>query len=211
MAGDWVSVVSLIFPLLACLSNAQDFYPGPSYGNVWSPGSAGATGRSMSGAGTQVFRPPFPASYPTHGPQAPASPRPVFTPRYSTLRPTSKPQAHATLRPVVTPRYPTGRPTSRPQFPASPRPGFGATKVVPEPVKTEVVTPRPVRPDSVKAFCGENSVQVEAQMDLFGIGQVIQPSDITLGGCGPTGQDGSAQVLVFETELQGCGSTLTVR
>ncbi|KAJ8401553.1 hypothetical protein AAFF_G00378700 [Aldrovandia affinis] len=47
-------------------------------------------------------------------------------------------------------------------------------------------------------------------MDLFGSGQLIQPSDITLGGCWPTGEDGSAQVLVFETELQGCGSTLTI-
>ncbi|KAJ8396748.1 hypothetical protein AAFF_G00013470 [Aldrovandia affinis] len=45
-------------------------------------------------------------------------------------------------------------------------------------------------------------------MDLFGIRPLIQPSDITLGGCWPTGQDGSAQVLVFETGLQDCGSTL---
>ncbi|KAJ8415518.1 hypothetical protein AAFF_G00424980 [Aldrovandia affinis] len=47
-------------------------------------------------------------------------------------------------------------------------------------------------------------------MDLLGIGQLIQPSDITLGGCWPIGQDSSAEVLVFETELQGCGSTLTM-
>ncbi|KAJ8384571.1 hypothetical protein AAFF_G00201040 [Aldrovandia affinis] len=63
---------------------------------------------------------------------------------------------------------------------------------------------------ALKAFCGEGSVIVEAQMDLLGIGQLIQPSEITLGGCWPTGQDDSAQVLVFETELQGCGSALTM-
>ncbi|XP_036411220.1 zona pellucida sperm-binding protein 3-like [Megalops cyprinoides] len=45
-------------------------------------------------------------------------------------------------------------------------------------------------------------------MDLFGIGQLIDPADLTLGGCGSTGLDSTASVVVFETELQGCGSTL---
>ncbi|KAJ8414116.1 hypothetical protein AAFF_G00067140 [Aldrovandia affinis] len=141
----------------------------------------------MSVAGAKTFTPQYPATRPTLWPQTPASPRPDFTAL-----------------------YPVTCPTLRLQAPASARPGFGASQVVPKPVKTAVVTPRPVRPDSVKVFCGERSVQVEAQMDLLGIGQVIQLSDITLGGCGPTGQDSSAQVLVFEIELQGCGSTLTM-
>ncbi|KAJ8249099.1 hypothetical protein GJAV_G00231160 [Gymnothorax javanicus] len=47
-------------------------------------------------------------------------------------------------------------------------------------------------------------------MDLLGIGQLIQASDITLGGCGPVGQDGSNQVLVFETALHSCGSVLAM-
>ncbi|KAI1901159.1 hypothetical protein AGOR_G00057320 [Albula goreensis] len=68
--------------------------------------------------------------------------------------------------------------------------------------------PSPVRPNTVRAFCGESSIQVEAQMDLLDIGQLIQPSDLTLGGCGAVGVDQSAQVLVFEAELQGCGSRL---
>ncbi|KAJ8249100.1 hypothetical protein GJAV_G00231170 [Gymnothorax javanicus] len=51
---------------------------------------------------------------------------------------------------------------------------------------------------------------MEVDMDLLGIGQLIQASDITLGGCGPVGQDGSNQVLVFETELHSCGSVLAM-
>jgi hypothetical protein len=31
-----------------------------------------------------------------------------------------------------------------------------------------------------------------------------------LGGCAVTGEDASAQVLIFVTELHECGSTLTV-
>ncbi|KAJ8337282.1 hypothetical protein SKAU_G00385020 [Synaphobranchus kaupii] len=46
-------------------------------------------------------------------------------------------------------------------------------------------------------------------MDLLGIGHLIQPSDINLGGCGPVGQHGS-EVLLFETELHGCGSVLAM-
>ncbi|KAL4575682.1 ZP3 protein-like, partial [Arapaima gigas] len=44
----------------------------------------------------------------------------------------------------------------------------------------------------------------------FGIGQLIDPSEITLGGCPVTGLDASAKVLIFESQLQDCGSTLTM-
>ncbi len=69
----------------------------------------------------------------------------------------------------------------------------------------------PPAADSISAVCGENYVQVEAKKDLLGIGTPIQAADISLGGCPPTGEDAEAQVLVFESELHGCGSQLLVR
>lgn len=69
----------------------------------------------------------------------------------------------------------------------------------------------PTAADSVGAVCGENSVRVEAKKDLLGIGKPVQAADVTLGGCPATGEDLEAQVLVFESELHGCGSQLLVR
>ncbi|XP_039989946.1 zona pellucida sperm-binding protein 3-like [Xiphias gladius] len=66
----------------------------------------------------------------------------------------------------------------------------------------------PTAADSVSAFCGDNSVRVEAKKDLLGIGKPVLPADLTLGGCPATGEDPEAQVLVFESDLQGCGSQL---
>ncbi|XP_071763610.2 zona pellucida sperm-binding protein 3-like [Centroberyx gerrardi] len=66
----------------------------------------------------------------------------------------------------------------------------------------------PVPADSVTVQCGENSVRVEAKKDLLGIGKPILPSDITLGGCGATGEDAEGQALIFESELHGCGSQM---
>ncbi|KAJ8344163.1 hypothetical protein SKAU_G00314920 [Synaphobranchus kaupii] len=60
----------------------------------------------------------------------------------------------------------------------------------------------------VKANCGETLLQVEVDVILLSNGQLIQPFEITLGGCGPVGQDKSDWRLHFETELHGCGSTL---
>ncbi|KAF3843901.1 hypothetical protein F7725_015949 [Dissostichus mawsoni] len=62
--------------------------------------------------------------------------------------------------------------------------------------------------DSVSAVCGENSVRVEAKKDLLGIGKPVRAAEVTLGGCPATGED--AQVLVFESELHGCGSELVM-
>ncbi|CAJ1055924.1 zona pellucida sperm-binding protein 3-like [Xyrichtys novacula] len=45
-------------------------------------------------------------------------------------------------------------------------------------------------------------------MDLLGIGKPVRTEDVTLGGCPATGEDPEAQVLVFESELHGCGSQL---
>ncbi|KAM7397328.1 hypothetical protein PAMP_020311 [Pampus punctatissimus] len=66
----------------------------------------------------------------------------------------------------------------------------------------------PLAADSVSAVCGENSVRVEAKKDLLGIGKPVQAADVTLGGCPASGEDQEAQVLVFESELHGCGSQL---
>ncbi|XP_010787806.1 zona pellucida sperm-binding protein 3-like [Notothenia coriiceps] len=66
----------------------------------------------------------------------------------------------------------------------------------------------PVAFDSVSAVCGANSVRVEAKKDLLGIGKPVRAAEVTLGGCPATGED--AQVLVFESELHGCGSELVI-
>ena len=42
-----------------------------------------------------------------------------------------------------------------------------------------------------------------------GNGQLIRPSDLTLGGC--PALHAANRILHFQTTLQGCGSTLTVR
>uniref|UniRef100_A0A4W5RL01 Zona pellucida sperm-binding protein 3 n=1 Tax=Hucho hucho TaxID=62062 RepID=A0A4W5RL01_9TELE len=70
--------------------------------------------------------------------------------------------------------------------------------------------PLPVPANSVAVQCGVNAARVEVKRDLLGIGQLIHPADLTLGGCVVTGEDASAQVLFFDTELHGCGSTLTM-
>ncbi|KAL0197770.1 hypothetical protein M9458_006310, partial [Cirrhinus mrigala] len=66
----------------------------------------------------------------------------------------------------------------------------------------------PVPANSVAAQCAENSVYVEVMEDFFGTGTPLKSSAFTLGGCAATGEDPSAQVLIFESELQGCGSTV---
>ncbi|KAJ8342382.1 hypothetical protein SKAU_G00323100 [Synaphobranchus kaupii] len=82
---------------------------------------------------------------------------------------------------------------------------FGAISIG-DPKGTTAVVTAPPNPDSVTIQCGEDSIQLNVDVDLLGIGNLIQPSDITLGSCGPAGQDHSH--LLFETELHGCDSTL---
>ncbi|XP_067302699.1 zona pellucida sperm-binding protein 3-like [Pseudorasbora parva] len=67
--------------------------------------------------------------------------------------------------------------------------------------------PHPVPANSVAAQCGENSVYVEVMKDFFGTGHLLLSSAFTLGGCTATGEDPSAQVLIFESDLHGCSST----
>ncbi|XP_066578599.1 zona pellucida sperm-binding protein 3 [Amia ocellicauda] len=61
----------------------------------------------------------------------------------------------------------------------------------------------------VSALCGETNIQVSVKRDLFGTGQLIQASDVQLGGCLVDTEDDLAQILFFQSELQGCGSVLS--
>uniref|UniRef100_A0A672LM80 Zona pellucida sperm-binding protein 3 n=1 Tax=Sinocyclocheilus grahami TaxID=75366 RepID=A0A672LM80_SINGR len=61
-----------------------------------------------------------------------------------------------------------------------------------------------------QAQCGENFVHVEVKKDFFGIGQLVNPLFLTLGGCAAVGENPEAEVIVFEYELQTCGSSLVM-
>lgn len=68
----------------------------------------------------------------------------------------------------------------------------------------------PVPATTVAVQCRERNAYVEVKKDMFGIGQFINPADLTLGTCGAIGEDTAAQVLIFESELHECGSTSVV-
>ena len=72
-----------------------------------------------------------------------------------------------------------------------------------------------IRPPShsnkgVMVQCGPNSIRVEVKQDLFGTGRPIKTEELNLGGCMATGEDVNSQVVIFESDLQRCGSVLTV-
>ncbi|XP_077373870.1 zona pellucida sperm-binding protein 3-like isoform X2 [Festucalex cinctus] len=62
--------------------------------------------------------------------------------------------------------------------------------------------------DSVLVFCQENAIRVEVKRDLLGVGRLVKAADVTLGGCPAVGGDARDHVLIFESELHGCGSRL---
>ncbi|XP_076853188.1 zona pellucida sperm-binding protein 3-like [Brachyhypopomus gauderio] len=68
----------------------------------------------------------------------------------------------------------------------------------------------PVPTASVAAECGETGIHVEVKKDLFGTGELINPSEITLGNCAVSGEDRAAQVLIFQSALQACNSTTSM-
>lgn len=68
----------------------------------------------------------------------------------------------------------------------------------------------PVVSNRVAVRCGESKIQVEVSQDMLGLGTLINPDEITLGGCPVTEVDDDARVLIFESELHNCGSTLEV-
>ncbi|XP_041718832.2 zona pellucida sperm-binding protein 3 [Coregonus clupeaformis] len=77
-------------------------------------------------------------------------------------------------------------------------------------VPVEFELKNPVSATSVAVQCGEDMVRVEVKQDFLGNGQLIRPSDLTLGGCTSTEFDHADQRLLFESELQECRSTLTI-
>lgn len=58
--------------------------------------------------------------------------------------------------------------------------------------------------------CGTNMVKIEVMQDLWGNGNLIQEDDLTLGGCSFTEIDRSANVIIFESKLELCGSEKSV-
>uniref|UniRef100_A0A672FJJ0 Zona pellucida sperm-binding protein 3 n=1 Tax=Salarias fasciatus TaxID=181472 RepID=A0A672FJJ0_SALFA len=78
----------------------------------------------------------------------------------------------------------------------------------PSKVQLEFEQRVPVPADSVSVHCGEGKVTVEVKQNFLGNGQLIHPTDLTLGGC--PAADTTAHVLQFQTELHGCGSTMTM-
>ncbi|XP_017551863.1 zona pellucida sperm-binding protein 3-like [Pygocentrus nattereri] len=76
------------------------------------------------------------------------------------------------------------------------------------PVDFDLQQPAPA--NSVAAACGESVVLVEVKQNLFGTGHLVNSSSLTLGGCAAVGQDSEAQVLIFQSELQACGSMLSM-
>ncbi|XP_062246871.1 zona pellucida sperm-binding protein 3-like [Platichthys flesus] len=68
----------------------------------------------------------------------------------------------------------------------------------------------PVAAATVAVECRERDAIVEVKKDLFGIGQLINPADLTLGSCPAVGEDQAAQVLIFQSDLSDCGSSLAL-
>ncbi|TNN00844.1 hypothetical protein fugu_012090 [Takifugu bimaculatus] len=65
----------------------------------------------------------------------------------------------------------------------------------------------PVAASTVAVECRERDARVEVKRDLFGIGQPINPADLTLGKCPAIAEDPVAQVLIFESDLHECDSS----
>uniref|UniRef100_A0A8C1AVC0 Zona pellucida sperm-binding protein 3 n=1 Tax=Cyprinus carpio carpio TaxID=630221 RepID=A0A8C1AVC0_CYPCA len=106
------------------------------------------------------------------------------------------------LAPQQSVKDPQASPTFRPPRPVMSPAGVDARKLQ-EPGSSQ-------SKQSVAAECGENSVRVEVKKDFFGTGQLVNPSFLSLGGCAAIGEDSKAQVLIFEYELQTCGSSVVM-
>lgn len=68
----------------------------------------------------------------------------------------------------------------------------------------------PIAASTVAVECRERDARVEVKKDLFGIGQFINPADLTLGECVVLAEDPVAQVLIFESDLHECSSSSMV-
>lgn len=88
------------------------------------------------------------------------------------------------------------------KYPEDPKPQPQPT------VPFEIRQPVPVA--TVAVDCKESYVHVEVKKDMFGTGHFINPNGLTLGDCVVTAEDTNGQVLIFQYELQSCGSDLRV-
>uniref|UniRef100_A0A8C5D4Q0 Zona pellucida sperm-binding protein 3 n=1 Tax=Gouania willdenowi TaxID=441366 RepID=A0A8C5D4Q0_GOUWI len=70
-----------------------------------------------------------------------------------------------------------------------------------------VETRHPIQASTIAVDCREMEAIIEVKKDMFGVGHFINPADLTLGPCGVTAEDSSAQVLIFQTALHDCGAT----
>ncbi|XP_015244431.1 PREDICTED: zona pellucida sperm-binding protein 3-like [Cyprinodon variegatus] len=86
---------------------------------------------------------------------------------------------------------------------SSPDPGRKGSKVV---LKSK--QPERAPAESVSVRCGEDKVTVAVNKNFLGNGQLIRPDDLSLGGC--MAVNAVDNVLLFETELHGCGGTVTM-
>ncbi|MBN3307749.1 ZP3 protein, partial [Amia calva] len=121
--------------------------------------------------------------------------------------PVVRAQPPARGMPVVRAQPPArGMPVVRAQPPARGMPAVRAKAFVrvDSPLFKQQVSP------VVLAQCGESTIEVSVKRDLFGTGELIAASDIKLGDCALSRQDDSGNVLVFQSELQGCRSTLSM-
>ncbi|KAL6115433.1 uncharacterized protein ACO6RY_00279 [Pungitius sinensis] len=108
---------------------------------------------------------------------------------------------------VLRPRAPNPQqPQVRPQQLLKLIPGPDLNPPV-KPVRTQAFEKRvPVPPSSVAALCGQREVNVEVKQNFLGNGQLIRPSDLTLGGCAALDVD--HHILRFQSELHGCNSAI---
>ncbi|XP_039615913.1 zona pellucida sperm-binding protein 3-like [Polypterus senegalus] len=93
------------------------------------------------------------------------------------------------------------------------QPRFKGRKLIAKHQKPAVmryVEPRVGAPQTVTAQCTDSEVIVTISPDLLGIQKPVQPSDLSMGGCGVTSPAG-AQPFVIEAPLQGCGSTVEMQ
>uniref|UniRef100_A0A8C4RK77 Zona pellucida sperm-binding protein 3 n=1 Tax=Erpetoichthys calabaricus TaxID=27687 RepID=A0A8C4RK77_ERPCA len=90
------------------------------------------------------------------------------------------------------------------------QPRFKGRKVMAkhqQPAVVQYFEPRAGAPQTVTAQCTDSEVIVTISPDLLGIQKPVQPSDLSMGGCGVTSPVGT-QPFVIEAPLQGCGSTV---
>ncbi|XP_062841081.1 zona pellucida sperm-binding protein 3-like [Trichomycterus rosablanca] len=87
---------------------------------------------------------------------------------------------------------------------------FPVMPTITRPAPVQFDRPIPAAPQSVAALCTEKVVYVEVKKDLFGTGEPVDVAALSLGGCGAVGEDPALQILIFQSELQGCGSNVIV-